>query len=354
MTVEKESAPSEGEQRSHLGDKPQLESFRQLIQYTLNERCRRNPSYSLRSFAQSLGVNHAILSLLLRSKRKMTERHVINIGSRLGLKTPEIAYYIEQLKLEQPISSEAKYVRYQALTPDQFEVLTNWYHDGILELMRTRNFHNDAWWISERLEISVPQVQDAIQRLERLKMIQKNPDGSLTLCVGDTSTITYGETTAAAQRFHQKSLLELSTQKLEGVDLDNRSHTSVTMAIPLKKVALAKQMIREFRSKLQRTLQEVTENNDEVFQLQVSFFPLTKIEKIPTRISEEIIETSEPTIEQSSPRKNSPNANLTEKFISENDRNRNEISRENVDLNENTTQLSTNPNTNDSSGDPRV
>ncbi|AHI06194.1 hypothetical protein BDW_08470 [Bdellovibrio bacteriovorus W] len=33
----------------------------------------KNPSYSLRSFAQYLGVNHATLSALISGKRKMTE-----------------------------------------------------------------------------------------------------------------------------------------------------------------------------------------------------------------------------------------------------------------------------------------
>lgn len=289
MTMEKDSstnppaAPTEGE-------KPQFETFRQLLQQTLIDRCKRNPAYSLRSFAQSLGVNHAILSLLLRSKRKMTERHVLTIGTKLGLKPHELSYYIDQLKLEQPLTFESKYVRYLALSPDQFEVLTNWFPDAILELMRTKDFQSNAEWIATRLGISNVEAQATLERLERLKMIRRKADGSYEDCVGDTSTIPFGETTASAQRIHQKLLLELSSQKIETVPLEQRSHTSTTLAIPMKKLALAKQMIREFRSKMQRALQEPAGTNEEVYQLQVSFFPLTRLEKFEPKINENIVE----------------------------------------------------------------
>ena len=271
-------------------EKPQFETFRQLLQQTLIDRCKRNPAYSLRSFAQSLGVNHAILSLLLRSKRKMTERHVLTIGTKLGLKPHELSYFIDQLKLEQPLTFESKYVRYLAISHDQFEILTSWCPDAILELMRTKDFQPNAEWIASRLGISNIEAQANLERLERLGMIRKKPEGGYEDRVGDTSTIPFGETTAAAQRIHQKLLLELSAQKLETVPLDNRSHTSTTLAIPMKKVALAKQMIREFRSKMQRALQEGIGANDEVFQLQISFFPLTRLEKFEPKINESLVE----------------------------------------------------------------
>jgi uncharacterized protein (TIGR02147 family) len=289
MTIEKDTStnppapPTEGE-------KLRFETFRQLLQQTLIDRCKRNPAYSLRSFAQSLGVNHAILSLLLRSKRKMTERHVLTIGTKLGLKPQDLSYYIDQLKLEQPLSFESKYVRYLALSPDQFEILTNWFPDAILELMRTKGFQSDPEWIASRLGISNVEAQATLERLERLKMIRRKPDGGFEDCVGDTSTIPFGETTAAAQRIHQKLLLELSAQKIDTVPLEQRSQTSTTLAIPMKKIALAKQMIREFRSKMQRALQEPAGANDEVYQLQVSFFPLTRLEKFEPKISESIVE----------------------------------------------------------------
>lgn len=254
------------------------ETFRQLLQQTLTERCRKNPAYSLRSFAQSMGVNHAILSLLLRNKRKMTERHVLTLGGKLGLDPSQLSYYVDQLKIEQPFTFESKYVRYLALSPDQLEILTNWYHDAVLELLRTKDFKANAEWIASRLEITNTEVQSVLERLERLQMIRRLENGSFENCVGDTSTIPFGETTAQAQRQHQKNLLDLSIKKLEVLNLDQRSHTSVAMAIPSKKMSVAKQMIREFRSKMVKTLQDGENQNDEVYQLQVSFFPLTKSE----------------------------------------------------------------------------
>lgn len=41
------------------------EEFRALLRQELVRRSAKNPSYSLRSFAKSLGVNHATLSSIL-------------------------------------------------------------------------------------------------------------------------------------------------------------------------------------------------------------------------------------------------------------------------------------------------
>ena len=48
------------------------ESFRERLQRELAQRCARNPRYSLRGFANFLGVDHATLSQLLRGKRAVT------------------------------------------------------------------------------------------------------------------------------------------------------------------------------------------------------------------------------------------------------------------------------------------
>ena len=60
------------------------DSFRERLQAELAARCERNPGYSLRAFANSLGIDHATLSQLMRGKRSMTEATVRRLGGRIA------------------------------------------------------------------------------------------------------------------------------------------------------------------------------------------------------------------------------------------------------------------------------
>src|SRR4051812_15994259 len=73
---------------------PASGSFRQRLQEELAARCARNARYSLRAFANFLGIDHASLSQLLRGKRTMSEPSIRRLGARIGLIPAEIEHYI--------------------------------------------------------------------------------------------------------------------------------------------------------------------------------------------------------------------------------------------------------------------
>lgn len=60
-------------------------SLRQLLTDTLEHRRGINPAYSLRAFAQSLGVHHATLVRLLAGRTVAKQGCVQRLGRRLGL-----------------------------------------------------------------------------------------------------------------------------------------------------------------------------------------------------------------------------------------------------------------------------
>jgi hypothetical protein len=69
-------------------------SFRRLLHGELKARQSRNPRYSLRAFANYLGIAPATLSQLLRGKRRMTERTIRKLGFRLALDETAIGSYL--------------------------------------------------------------------------------------------------------------------------------------------------------------------------------------------------------------------------------------------------------------------
>src|SRR5690242_4562906 len=68
--------------------------FRSLLQQELIERCRKNPSYSLRSFARALGVQAPTLSHLLRGKRPLTPKQIRKLGQALALSPGDIERFV--------------------------------------------------------------------------------------------------------------------------------------------------------------------------------------------------------------------------------------------------------------------
>jgi len=78
------------------------------------------------------------------------------------------------------------------------------------------------------------------------------------------------------QKGHQGHL-ELAIQRLKQVEVNKREYTSVTLATNPQKITQAKTMIRNFKRKLTRFLEDTEKT--EVYTLAIQLFPNTIIEE---------------------------------------------------------------------------
>ena len=107
-----------------------------LLADTLARRRAVNPAYSLRAFAQSLGVHHATLTRLLAGRTIATGRCVLRLGRRLGLTDDELL----QLGL-----AEAR--------------------RGVCRAISRRDFRPDSRWLAAMTGLPLDAVNVALQRL---------------------------------------------------------------------------------------------------------------------------------------------------------------------------------------------
>jgi transcriptional regulator with XRE-family HTH domain len=121
--------------------------FRLFLQHALAERRVRNPQYSLRAFAQRLGVDHSTLSQWMRGRRPLTAKTIETLGRRLRLPAKHIRVFVEHRNVSGPDLA-------------------------ILELTRRQEFKADSRWIASKLGITVDEANVAIQRLLRLDLLQ--------------------------------------------------------------------------------------------------------------------------------------------------------------------------------------
>ncbi len=248
----------------------QTENFTLKIKMGLEEKIRKNPSFSLRAFAKQLGVSAATLSGILSGKRALTAEMMGKIGFALNLTSEEVWNYQRQALGH---TEDSKHAEFKQLSQEMFVIVSEWYHLTILELMKLSDFKPDANWISKRLNVNSNQIKIALDRLQRVGILEIK--GNVWLDKTDGFTTHYNpQQTSEAKKRYQKQLLEKSLESLAKDDYAIRDHSSITIAINTKDILKAKKEIQAFRKKLCE-LMESSPRPDEVYQLQLGFFPLT-------------------------------------------------------------------------------
>lgn len=243
--------------------------FKSFLQEELVLRCQRNPAYSLRSFAQSIGLSPSFLSKILNGQRRVTERVFRKVATNLNLEVTQINSFLEN---EDHVDSGL-----QPLQLEYFKIISDWYHFALIELTHVAGFQNSPEWIATRLGITVNQAKAATERLLQLELLELK-DGKLKPTSGGNST-TKNEFTDLAFKKMQDELLHKSVHSLWHEDMNLRDHTSICMAIDPADLPEAKKRLAKMRRDLCRFLERPKRNSPkQVYNLSLSFFALSKEE----------------------------------------------------------------------------
>jgi uncharacterized protein (TIGR02147 family) len=161
------------------------------------------------------------------------------------------------------------------LSIDLFRVIADWYHSAILELTFEKNFKADPRWISQELDISITEAKLALERLLKLGLLEEK-SGRVSKSQERFTTADKHLTNAALKR-NQKQILEKAIYSLENDPIEERSHSSMTMAIDPKNLPAAKKLISQFN----RSLCDLLESGEQqrVYNLGISLYPVQKKNK---------------------------------------------------------------------------
>lgn len=238
-------------------------------------RCKRNPSYSIRSFASLLKIDSSSLSKILSGTRKISPRILTSFIEKLGTdleKREALLRFATQKSKKKHLSETVFDAEYRQMTIDAFEVISEWYHYAILELTYVENFKSTPSWIANKLDITADEARIAIDRLLRLGLL-KVVNGKYFKTENFTTNFAEGVTSNAHKLF-QKKVLEQALDAIDNVPAEEKDITSITMAIDEKKLPDAKKLIKKFR----RDLCKFMEDGDQtrVYNLAIQLYPLTK------------------------------------------------------------------------------
>ena len=251
--------------------------FRLYLQTEFLRRSSINPLYSIRAFARLLGTDFSALAKILSGKRKIGPITIRKLGPRVGLRPDQISVFTDKIKNPQQmgLGAEVDQPEYQQLTLDSFQIISDWYHYAILELMRVDDFKPDFLSIGRKLGISTTKVCVALERMKRVGILAVSPEGKWTdRSSGRSSTIGDHFTTSAFRNL-QRQILEKAIIALEEIPFELRDQTSMTMAIDSTKLPIAREQIKIFRRKLSTFLSR-GEKRDAVYHLSISLYPVTR------------------------------------------------------------------------------
>ncbi len=242
----------------------------------------RNPAYSMRAFARALQIPSGRVSELLGRKRTLTPALAERIARQLAYTPEQRRSFFSLIEREMSLHNRVRQMRFEALddehyehlTEDVFQAIADWTHYAILSLMNTVDFRSSPQWIARRLDITPSEVCSALERLERLHLIQR--DGKEWRRSHRRLTTTHNIESAALRRSHQQTLNQ-AMDAIENVPIAMKDTTAMTMAVDVSKIKLAKELIKSFRRNLADILEEG--HPTEVFNLSILLFPLTKRNK---------------------------------------------------------------------------
>lgn len=234
----------------------------------LNEK---NPSFSLRSFARHIGIDQSFLSKIFKGEKKISHKTFAKIANRLEVSAE---------KFNQLVVEESGKLAYQSLEDNYYQLVQDWLPIAILEYAKTENFKPNIENIAGYFNQTPQSISLAIKKLAAHHFITLNEDGSWTPQIASTTPQDHTKTSAARKAL-QKQFLQMSLTALENLPLTERAHLGLTIALPKERFEEARDKLIDFHLEFGEYFQPCDNKqkqiDGDVYQLCLSFFPITKV-----------------------------------------------------------------------------
>jgi len=250
-------------------------NMRDYLASELSSRCKSNPKYSLRAFAKALDMDAASLHRILTGQRNISHASFNKISSKLEFDPREIQHF--QKEQGPTIQGQLSSFDFAPTEFDTFEVISEWQHLAIMELLATKNFQADEKWIAYQLGITIHEARTSIERLFKTGFLE-NKKGKWKLSSRHNSFAKDNFTTTARKRL-QRTFLIKAIEALDTLPMQERDHSGVTIAIERTALPLLIEKINAFRKEIADFAQKHEKRSEDVYQVSIALFPLTKNQK---------------------------------------------------------------------------
>ncbi len=242
-----------------------------------------NPQWSYNAWARMLGISSSsTISMIINGKRNPSDSLVSSFANNCKLSDKETHYFKNLVKIQSRIKDPSlsvilvdEFIEREKMVTEiensDIALLFNINTAILTEMMKLKDFKNDPKWIEKRLAFPMKvDIESHINRLVKHGIIEKH-DGYLITVKNYCAS--KNPTDEQICNFHQDSL-DLVKQSIRLKADDSVLHATTVINISKERMDEAMKLVREFQQRFTQLLDE--ESGDELMQLNLSVFPLTK------------------------------------------------------------------------------
>lgn len=267
----------------------QHEEFLEFLSAHIRERRLENPSWSYGAWAKRLGLSGAAsITMVLNGQRDPGEKLLQTLSKYFKFNEEEQSYFFEMAELYRNRKDQALQNHFRSrlaerrlnlpdakreIDLDVFAIVGNWLCYAIREMITIEGFYADLDWIQNRLvfPVSKIEIESALTLLKKTKLIRIE-NGKW---VSDPVTLeTPKDIQSAAIRNYHHETLNLGMKALESISAEEREFSSLNLNIKKSDVPRIKKFLQNFQDEFCASSE--SGSGDEVYQLNLQFFPLTQ------------------------------------------------------------------------------
>lgn len=252
---------------------------------------RQSPGMSVRGVAGRLEITPSYWSKILRGKKPLPPTLLPKIVKVLGLDTQQVAQLqrsiLDRIERDQlmPVTGirtsrkvkKAPTEDYRNLNREEIWLVEEWFYIPILNFCTLSNVKPTIKTIAQRLGLKVEQTRDAVHRLKHYGYLKENRDGIL-LRTEQKVRLPTSKSLAQVRQYHS-ALLQRAREELKHVsdeDFAKRLIAAVNFAGSSQKLKEARLILEEAMYRVANLMAD-EEKTDEVYQLSLQIFPMTKV-----------------------------------------------------------------------------
>lgn len=265
------------------------QDYRLYLRDFRDYQAKHQPGFSVRNFSRRAEIKApTYLNLVIEGKRNLKADTVNKFLRALQLSGRESRYF-ETLVLFNQAGNEKDrdlylqrlvelkpQIKLTSLKKDQYAFYKFKYFLTIHQMAYLKDFRPDPEWIAARVEppLKPSVVAFALEALQRLKLLIQR-DGKLQ--PAEVSFATPAEVSSIEIKQYHRNMVSDAKEALFEFDKEVRDFSSLTIPVPLSVLPEFKKRIQDFREEINDWLNRKESEAEEVFQMNVQLFPLTRI-----------------------------------------------------------------------------
>lgn len=264
--------------------------YRAFLRDMFNYKKEKNQYFSYRAFSGRAGFSSPnFLKLVITDQRNLTNASVGKIAKGFDLKKQERDFFENLVFMNQASSHDDKnhyytkmmsangYLKSHKIDKSSYEYFSKWYYPAIREIAIFGNRNSTPEEMAKLLNpnITLKEAENALNLLLELELLRKDKAGLWKQV--DKVVSTGPEVKSLVIANYHKEMIKLGIESLERHPSDKRDISGVTLSVKKEKITEIKKRIVAFRKELLKLACE-DENSDQVVQINIQAFPLTKID----------------------------------------------------------------------------